>query len=56
MAKRDGTKGHIALRAMGTTGIQCPVQYEDGKLVGTARLHDTTLKLSDPEGPTTHAK
>jgi len=55
-AKKDGKKGHDALREMGTTGIQCPVRYEEGKLVGTARLHDSTLKLTDPEGPTTHAK
>jgi arsenite oxidase large subunit len=55
-ARRDGKRGHDALRETGTTGIQCPVRYEGGKLVGTARLHDSTLKLSDPEGPTTHAK
>lgn len=55
-AQKDGKKGHEALRELGTTGIQCPVRYEEGKLVGTARLHDSTLKLADPEGPTTHAK
>jgi len=55
-AAKDGRKGHDALRDLGTTGIQCPVRYEDGKLVGTARLHDSTLKLPDPEGPTTHSK
>lgn len=55
-ARRDGKTGHDALRALGTTGIQCPVRHEDGKLVGTKRLHDSTLKLADPEGPTTHAK
>ena len=55
-ATKDGKTGHAALREMGTTGIQCPVRYEGDKLVGTARLHDSTLKLSDPEGPTTHAK
>lgn len=55
-ATKDGKTGHAALREMGTTGIQCPVRYEGDKLVGTARLHDSTLTLSDPEGPTTHAK
>jgi arsenite oxidase large subunit len=55
-AKKDDKKGHDALRELGTTGIQCPVRYEEGKLVGTARLHDSTLNLGDPEGPTTHAK
>jgi arsenite oxidase large subunit len=55
-ARREGKKGHEALRSLGTTGIQCPVRYEGGALVGTARLHDSTLTLPAPEGPTTHAK
>lgn len=55
-AKQKGRKGHDALRDLGTTGIQCPVRLEAGKLVGTARLHDSTLALGTPEGPTTHAK
>lgn len=55
-AAKDGKTGHAALRELGTTGIQCPVRHEAGKLVGTKRLHDSTLSLSDPEGPTTHAK
>ncbi len=55
-ARREGQRGHQALRELGTTGIQCPIRYEGGKLVGTARLHDSTLTLPDPEGPTTHAK
>ena len=55
-AQRDGESGHAALEKLGTTGIQCPVRYEAGELVGTARLHDSTLKLGVPEGPTSHAK
>lgn len=55
-ARREGKTGHAALGELGTTGIQCPVRYEGGKLVGTTRLHDATLSLGDPEGPTTHAK
>lgn len=37
------TTGHEYLRTLGTEGIQAPVRYEDGKLVGTKRLHDSTL-------------
>jgi arsenite oxidase large subunit len=55
-ARQEGIAGHEALRKLGTTGIQCPVRYEAGTIVGTARLHDSTLPLGDPEGPTTHAK
>lgn len=55
-ARRDGQAGHEALRDLGTTGIQCPIRYEDGELVGTKRLHDSTLELGDPEGPTLHPK
>lgn len=54
-ARRLKKRGHDLLREMGTTGIQCPIRYEGGKLVGTKRLHDPELKLGDPEGPTTHA-
>ncbi len=46
-AKKQGKRGHELLREYGTTGIQGPVRYEDGKLVGTKRLHDSTLKLPE---------
>ncbi len=54
LAKKKGMRAHELLRSMGTEGIQCPIRYEDGKLVGTKRLHDSTLKLPEggPEGPT----
>ena len=55
-ARQDGRRAHDALRELGTTGIQCPIRLENGQLFGTARLHDSTLKLGEPEGPTTHAK
>ncbi|MBT6581608.1 MAG: molybdopterin-dependent oxidoreductase, partial [Bacteroidetes Order II. Incertae sedis bacterium] len=55
-AKQQGRKGHDVLRDLGTTGIQGPVRYEDGALVGTKRLHDSTLKLDTPQGPTIHSK
>ena len=44
-AKKRGKTGHELLGEYGTTGIQAPVRYEDGKLIGTKRLHDTNLKL-----------
>jgi len=44
-AKDQGKRGHDLLREYGTTGIQAPVRYEDGQLIGTTRLHDSTLKL-----------
>ncbi|MEE8448082.1 MAG: arsenate reductase (azurin) large subunit, partial [Thermodesulfobacteriota bacterium] len=56
LAKRTGKKGHDLLREYGTTGIQGPIRYEDGRLVGTKRLHDETLKLGTPQGPTVHMK
>lgn len=54
LAKKKGIKAHDLLKTYGTTGIQCPIRYEDGELVGTKRLHDSTLKLppDGPEGPT----
>ncbi len=55
-ARQEGIKGHEALRALGTTGIQTPIRYEDDELVGTQRLHDTTLALGEPQGPTIHSK
>lgn len=51
-ARAHGKRGHDLLREMGTTGIQAPVRWEDGKLVGTKRLHDTTLKTGTPHGLT----
>ncbi len=55
-AKQEGKTGHEKLRELGTTGIQTPIRVENGELVGTKRLHDSTLKLGSPEGPTIHAK
>ncbi|MBI4512212.1 MAG: arsenate reductase (azurin) large subunit [Deltaproteobacteria bacterium] len=58
LAKKQGKKAHELLRGYGTTGIQTPIRVEGGKLVGTKRLHDSTLKLpvSGPEGPTVWTK
>ena len=36
--------GHELLRRMGTEGIQAPVRLENGRLIGTARLHDSELQ------------
>lgn len=55
-AKQEGKKGHEALRELGTTGIQCPIRLENGELVGTKRVHDSTLVLGSPAGPTIHPK
>lgn len=55
-ARRDETPAHQMLRGLGTTGIQTPIRLEDDRLVGTVRLHDSTLQLGTPQGPTTHAK
>ncbi len=55
-ARRDGVKAHELLRSYGTTGIQTPIRLVGGQLVGTKRLHDSTLELGTPEGPTIHAK
>jgi arsenite oxidase large subunit len=55
-AKREGKRAHDLLREYGTEGIQTPIRLEAGKLVGTKRLHDSTLRLGPPEGPTTHPK
>ncbi|MCH7811292.1 MAG: arsenate reductase (azurin) large subunit [Chloroflexi bacterium] len=55
-ARRQGKKGHELLRELGTTGIQTPIRVEDGELVGTKRLHDSTLQLKPPEGPAVHKK
>ena len=56
LARKQGRRGHDVLREYGTTGIQGPIRYEDGKLVGTKRLHDPTLEIGTPQGPTVHSK
>ena len=55
-AKQEGKTGLEKLDELGTTGIQTPVRMENGEMVGTKRLHDSTLVLGPPEGPTIHAK
>ncbi len=55
-AKQEGKTGYEKLRELGTTGIQTPIRIENGELVGTKRIHDVTLKLGAPEGPTIHPK
>jgi arsenite oxidase large subunit len=55
-AKRQGKRGHDMLGEYGTTGIQGPIRWENGELVGTVRLHDETLELPPPQGPTVHTK
>jgi hypothetical protein len=49
-------RSHDLLGAYGTEGIQTPIRMVGGKLVGTKRLHDSTLQLGEPEGPTVHPK
>ncbi len=51
-AKAHGKTGHEILRELGTEGIQAPVRWEEGKLVGTKRLHDDTLKEGTSYGLT----
>ncbi len=47
-AHREGKTLHEKFREMGTNGIQGPVYMaDDGTLMGTVRLHDTTRKLPD---------
>lgn len=55
-AKQEGKTGHEFLAEMGTTGIQAPVRIENGELVGTKRIHDPSLVLGPPEGPSIHPK
>ncbi len=55
-AKEEGKSGLEKLAELGTTGIQTPVRLEQGAMVGTKRLHDSTLELGPPEGPAIHAK
>ena len=56
LAKQEGMKSHEKLRELGTQGIQTPLLLENGQMVGTKRLHDSTLKLGTPEGPSVHSK
>ena len=47
-AQREGKSLHQKLNEFGTDGIQGPVMMmEDGTLVGTKRLHDTTRELPE---------
>jgi len=47
-AGREGKTFHQKLSEFGTNGIQGPVlMRDDGTLVGTKRLHDTTRKLDE---------
>ncbi len=55
-ARQLGMKGHELLRTLGTQGIQTPIRWVDGEMVGTVRLHDSALQLGAPEGPTMHHK
>ena len=55
-ARQLGMKGHELLRTLGTEGIQTPIRWENGKMVGTVRLHDSTLEVGSPEAPTVHHK
>lgn len=51
-ARAHNKTGHELLAELGTEGIQAPVRWEDGKLVGTKRLHDSTLKTGVSNGLT----
>lgn len=51
-ARLHGRRAHEVLREYGTTGIQAPIRWESGKLVGTKRLHDSTLKTGVSSGLT----
>lgn len=51
-ARLHGRRAHEVLRDYGTTGIQGPIRWENNKLVGTARLHDSTLKTGTATGLT----
>ncbi len=50
-AKAKGQRGHEFLRALSTTGLQLPARVVDGKLVGTARLHDESMSEGEPAAP-----
>jgi arsenite oxidase large subunit len=55
-ARQQGLKGHELLRTLGMHGIQTPIRWVDGEMVGTQRLHDSTLEVGSPQGPTVHHK
>ncbi|MFQ5434839.1 MAG: arsenate reductase (azurin) large subunit [Anaerolineae bacterium] len=55
-ARQMGMKAHDLLRTLGTEGIQTPIRWVNGKMVGTVRLHDSTLELDSPQAPTVHHK
>ena len=55
-ARQLGMQGHEFLRQLGTQGIQTPIRWVNGEMVGTVRLHDSTLDLEAPEAPTVHHK
>ena len=55
-SEAEGKTGLEKLAELGTQGIQTPIRMADGEMVGTKRLHDSTLELGPPEGPTIHAK
>jgi len=48
-AHAEGKTLHEKLREFGTDGIQGPTfyNYETGELIGTKRMHDTTLTMED---------
>lgn len=51
-AKKQGKRAHELVRELGTTGIQTPVRFVGGKVVGTKRLHDPTNDWGEMEGAT----
>jgi arsenite oxidase large subunit len=55
-ARQKKIRSHEMLRSYGTTGIQTPIRLANGVLEGTKRLHDSTITLGTPEGPTIHSK
>lgn len=55
-AKEEQKTGHAKLKEYGTDGIQTPIRLENGQLVGTKRLHDTSLRLGSPEGSNIYPK
>jgi arsenite oxidase large subunit len=46
MARSKGVKAHEFLRDLGTTGIQCPINLENGQLTGTKHLHQDSFKTA----------
>ena len=51
-----GMKAHDLVRELGAQGIQTPIRWVNGEMVGMQRLHDSTLELQAPEAPTVHHK